>query len=213
MTKNPLSSISYGVYILSSKYEGKSGGCVINTCIQVANTPNRVAVAVMNSSNTRRLIKKSGKFCVAILDETATFEMISHFGYQSGKDVDKFANIASFNDSNGIPCILHNACASISCKVTECINLGSHTIFIGEVKEMLNLSKRRPLTYAEYQARIKPERYTPPEGEDPSDSKKVIVGWQCTICGYVFDIADLPDDITCPVCGHPKEDYVPVYQD
>lgn len=197
--------LTYGMFIVSAKKWDKTGGCVINTCIQVSTDPECILISLMNSDYTRDLIKKSGYFCVAILDETTPFELIKHFGFQSGRDVDKFRNIPSFNDIYDNPCVLSNACAYISAKVTESINLGSHTLFVGKVKDSKLLNENRPLTYAEYHLNVKPQ----PQKE----VEKEIVGWRCQICGYIYDGPVLPDDFVCPNCGHYAEDFEPIYKE
>lgn len=206
MTKNPISTLTYGMYIVSTKKGAKSNACVINTCFQVSTDPDRIAISLMNSNYTRKLIKESGVFCVAVLDETCPFGLIHHFGYKSGKDIDKFSDVPAFSDINEVPCIISNACATISAKVVECINLGSHTVFIGKIKDSKLLNDKKPLTYATYQAKVKPKPIeTEPERE--------IIGWRCQICGYIYDSPELPEDFACPVCGHTKEDFEPIYQD
>lgn len=237
MNKNPISKLTYGVYIVSSKYRDKANACVIDTCMQVGTNPDRIAISLMNTNYTKKIIKESGVFCVSILDETCPFGLIYHFGYKKGVDMDKFADIPAVNDINGVPYVLSNSCAYISAKVVEYINLGSHTIFIGKVKDSGLLNNNKPLTYDIYQSMVKPQLNTDrdnspnissdmpasamPETKsvqtetatiDDKNSNKKIIGWRCTICGYEYDKPELPDDFTCPVCGHPKEDFEPIYE-
>ena len=85
------------------------------------------------------------------------------------------------------------------------MDLGSHTMFIAEIDDMKVLSDNAPLTYADYHANVKPKQ------EVKTDKK--IVGWRCKICGYVYKEAEMPDDYKCPMCGHPKDDFEPIYED
>lgn len=205
MDKKALYNISYGVFMLATKSGDKVNGCITNTCMQVANSPTRVAIAVINTNYTCDLIKESGIFALSILDKSCTFETIKHFGFQSGRDVDKFANIKCPTDCNGVPYMGWQACAVVSCKVTESIDLGSHTLFIAEVEDAKVLSQNEPLTYAYYQSEIKPK-------PEKKASDKNIIGWRCKICKYVYDGAELPADFTCPLCGHGPDDFEPIYE-
>ena len=207
MDNKALYKLSYGVFLLTTKSDSKVNGCITNTCIQVANSPTRVAIAVLNTNYTCDLIKESGIFTVSLLDDTCKFETIKHFGMQSGRDVDKFEYLDLPKDLNGIPYLGWQTCAVISCKVVEQHELGSHTLFIGEIEDAQQLSDNAPLTYANYQNHVKPKPAAKPA---PSDKK--IVGWRCKICSYVYEGSELPDDFLCPLCGHGKDDFEPIYE-
>lgn len=205
MDNKALYSLSYGVFMLSTKYQDKINGCITNTCIQVANNPTRVAVSVLNNNYTCELMKKSGVFALSLLDESCTFETIKHFGFQSGRDVDKFENISFLVDENSVPYLGWQTCAMLSCKIVSSQDLGSHTMFIAEVVDGKVLSENKPLTYANYQSNIKPKP------EKKKEDKK-IVGWRCKICNYVYEGSELPKDFICPLCGHDTEDFEPIYE-
>ena len=205
MDKKALYSLSYGVFMLSTKAGEKVNGCITNTCMQVANSPTRVAISVINANYTCELIKQSKVFALSLLDQTCTFETIKHFGFQSGRDVNKFENMKVPTDANGIPYLGWQACAVISCKVVDSQDLGSHTLFIAEVEDAKVLSENAPLTYADYQNKVKPK----PEAKA---TDKKIVGWRCKICNYVYEGSELPTDFTCPLCGHGAEDFEPIYE-
>ncbi|MDO4473526.1 MAG: flavin reductase [Eubacteriales bacterium] len=206
MDKKALYQLSYGVFMLSTKTADKANGCITNTCIQVANSPERVAISVLNTNYTCDLIKESGIFTVSLLDETCTFETIKHFGFQSGRNVNKFESMTLPEDINGVPYLGWQTCAVISCKVVESYELGSHTLFIAEIQDAKRLNDHAPLTYADYQNRVKPK---------PQQVKndREIVGWRCKICKYVYEGSELPADFTCPLCGHDKDDFEPIYKD
>ena len=207
MDNKALYKLSYGVFLLTTKSDSKVNGCITNTCIQVANSPTRVAIAVLNTNYTCDIIKESGIFTVSLLDDTCKFETIKHFGMQSGRDVDKFEYLDMPKDLNGVPYLGWHTCAVISCKVVEQHELGSHTLFIGEIEDAQQLSDNAPLTYADYQNHVKPKPAAKPA---PSDKK--IVGWRCKICSYVYEGSELPDDFLCPLCGHGKDDFEPIYE-
>ena len=96
MDKKAIYSLSYGIFMLSTKVGDKANGCIINTCIQVANNPTRVAISVLNTNYTCDLLKESGVFALSVLDEQCTFDSIKHFGFQSGRDVDKFKDLKNY---------------------------------------------------------------------------------------------------------------------
>ena len=205
MDKKALYNLSYGVFVLTTKSGDVVNGCITNTCMQVANSPTRVAIAVINTNYTCDLIKESGVFALSILDETCMFPTISHFGFQSGRDVNKFENLQAPTDVNGIPYIGWQTWAVISCKVVSKEDLGSHTLFIAEVVDAKLLNEKAPLTYADYQTKVKPK----PQAKQED---KKIVGWRCKICNYVYEGSELPADFSCPLCGHPAEDFEPIYE-
>ena len=198
--------LSYGVFVLTTKAGNKENGCVTNTCIQVASNPTRVAISCLNTNYTCDLIKESGVFALSILDSTTAFEIISYFGFQSGRDVDKIGALDMPRDINGCAYLSWQTNAVLSCKVVDSIDLGSHTMFIAEVVDAKVTSDNPPLTYADYQSNVKPKPAT-------AKNDKKIIGWKCKICGYVYEGADMPDDFACPLCGHPKEDFEPIYED
>lgn len=205
MDKKALYNLTYGVFMLSTKAGDRTNGCITNTCIQVANSPARIAISVLNTNYTCELIKESGVFALSMLDQTTTFETIRHFGFQSGRDADKLNALHLPVEDNGIPYMGWQACAVISGKVVSSQNLGSHTLFIAEVEEAKVLSEQPPLTYADYQSRVKPNP------EKKAEDRKII-GWRCRICKYVYDGSELPANFDCPICGHGPEDFEPIYE-
>ena len=204
MNKKALYSLSYGVFVLAGKAGDKINACITNTCMQVANSPTRVAIAVLNGNYTRELVQEGGVFCLTLLDQSCTMDTIRHFGMQSGRDVDKFAGLDYAVDKNGVPYLPWQSCAYLSCRVLSSQDLGSHTLFIAEVTDGKVLSEHAPLTYADYQNNVKPKP------EKKQDDRK-IVGWRCKICKYVYEGSELPADFSCPLCGHGPEDFEPIY--
>lgn len=208
MDKKAIYNLSYGVFMVSTKAGEVANGCITNTCIQVAGNPVRIAISVLNSNYTCDLIKESGIFAVSILDNDCTFETIKHFGFQSGRDVDKFGNITPPTDCNDVPYLGWQSCAVISGKVVEQHDLGTHTLFIAEVVDAKVLSDKEPITYAKYQNEIKPKNNVASAKEDG----KKIVGWRCKICNYVYEGSKLPEDYACPLCGHGADDFESIYE-
>ena len=205
MEQKAFYNLSYGVFVLGTKSGDKINACITNTCFQAAANPVRLAISCINQNLTCQMIKESGVFSLSVLDNTCTFDTISHFGYQSGRDVDKFSDFGHKLDSNGCPYIEKQVCSVFECKVVSSEDLESHTLFVAEVTDAKILSKNPPLTYADYQANVKPKKSENTLG-------KKIVAWKCKICGYVFEGSELPADFVCPLCGHPAEDFEPVYE-
>ena len=204
MDKKALYNLTYGVFMLSTKVNAKENGCIINTCMQVANEPVRIAISVLNVNYTCELLKQSGVFALSLLDQECSFETIKHFGFQSGRNVDKFDGIPAPRDCNDVPYMGWHSCAVISGKVVEQHDLGTHTLFIAEVVDAKLLNANAPLTYADYQNHVKPQ----PEAVKKD---KKIIGWRCKICNYVYEGSELPQDFICPLCGHGVDDFEPIY--
>lgn len=200
MDKKAMYNLSYGLFVLTSAFEGKDSGCIINTGIQVTSEPNRISIAVNQSNFTKELVEKSGKFNLSVLSEAASFETFRHFGFQSGRDVDKFAAYPDCKRStNGLYYITAGTNAFISAAVEQALDLGSHTLFIAAVDDMGVLSKDPSATYAYYQSQIKPK----PVQKNPAGK----TAWRCTVCGYIYEGEELPADFTCPLCKHPASDF------
>ncbi len=151
-------NLTYGLFVISSKYDNIDNGQISNTAFQVASNPTRLAISIQKENYTKEIIQKSGIFNVSVLTDDIDFETIRHFGMQSGRDVNKFQNFdAKERSCNGIYYLNENANAFFSCKVVEQKDLGSHTLFIGEVTEAKVLNKKSPCTYAHYHKAIKPK--------------------------------------------------------
>ena len=199
MNKKTMYKLSYGLFVLSTRLEGRDYGCIINTAAQVTSEPNRISIAVKKANHTHDMLLKSGKFNVSILSEAASFATFQRFGFQSGRTVDKFAGYdGCARSANGILYVTEETNAFISATVEQTIDLGSHTLFIAAVDDMEVLSDVPSATYAYYQSSIKPKP------EKPATSKTV---WRCTVCGYVYEGEELPADFTCPLCKHPASDF------
>ena len=210
MDNKALYNLSYGVFLLGTKTtDGKINACITNTCFQAANGPTRIAISVIKQNLTCQLIEESGVFALSLLDKSCTFETIKRFGYQSGRSVNKFDGFEYELAANGCPYIKKEACAVIEAKVCNKLDLGSHMLFIAEVTEAEVLSDKEPLTYADYQKNVKPK---PVEAGAAGGEPKKIKGWRCKICGYEYMGAELPAGFECPICGHPAEDFEPIYE-
>lgn len=196
MDTKAMFNISYGLYVLTTKDDSKDNGCIINTLSQVTSEPNRISITVNKSNYTCDMILKTGKFNVSILSEAAVFDVFKNFGFQSGKDADKFDNFKNTERAdNGILRLNSDyANAFVSCEVFTTIDLGSHIMFLAEVTDAKVISDVPSVTYTYYHKHIKPQ---------PQKAKKG--GWRCTICGYIYEGDELPSDFICPICKHGAE--------
>ena len=170
----------------------------------MASEPNRISVAINKANFTHDMVKETGACNISVISQDASFELFKHFGFQSGRDVDKFADYPKENyqqADNGIPYIVTGTNAYFSLKVVETVDLGSHTLFICEPTFMTVLSDVPSVTYEYYQNNIKPK----PEAVGTTPKGETV--WRCRICGYEWVGEELPDDFICPICKHPKADF------
>lgn len=204
MDNKAMHYLSYGLFVLTTSFEGEDNGCIINTAGQVTTEPNRISITVNNTNHTTELIKKSGKFNISTLSEDANFEVFKHFGFKSGREVNKFDGYSACKRSaNGIYYTTEGVNSYISATVEQTIDLGTHTMFIAKVDAMEVLSKTPSATYAYYHANIKPKA----EPKTDQAANKGKVAWRCKVCGYIYIGEELPAGFTCPLCKHPASDF------
>ena len=197
-----LFKLSYGLFVLTAREGKKDNGCIINTAVQLTSSPCRISITVNKQNYTHGMIVRTGIFNLSVLTEEVPFKVFQHFGFQSGKDVNKFENCESENRTgNGILYVPKFTNAVISCAVVGEVDCGTHTLFIADVVETKILSSVPSVTYQYYFDHIKPQ----PEKKDKE--KK---GYVCKICGYVYEGEELPPDFVCPLCKHGAEDFEPI---
>ena len=202
MNKKAMYKLSYGLFVLTAKEDGKDNGCIINTAVQAASEPNQLSICINKANYTHDMIMRTGEFNVSTINQNADFELFKHFGFQSGKESNKFENFLNFQRSkNGISYITKGINSYISVKVNKTVDLGSHTMFIGEITDMDVLNDIPSATYEYYLNNIKPK----PEAVGTTNDGQTI--WRCTICGYEYVGEELPDDFVCPLCKHPASDF------
>ena len=208
MDKKVLRNLSYGVYVVTSKDKDRNIGCIANSIMQVTSNPSVIAVSINHDNYTNKVIKENNKFGVSILKETTDAKIIGTFGFKASKDTDKFDGI-NFKEISEIP-VLENTCGYMVCKVIDTMETSTHTIFLGEVIEADDYSTENAMTYKYYHENLKGSSpKNAPTYEETSisqvdkDSKKI--KWKCSICGYIHEADELPDDFKCPICGVGKE--------
>lgn len=202
MDKKAMYKLSYGLFVLTAKEGEKDNGCIINTAIQAASTPNQMSICVNKANYTHDMIMRTGEFTVSVISQIASFDLFKHFGFQTGREVNKFSDFTACDrGQNGIYYITEGTNAYISVKVAKTEDLGSHTMFIGEITDMEVLSGDASATYEYYMNYIKPK---PQEVGKTEDGQTI---WRCTICGYEYVGEELPEDFICPLCKHPASDF------
>ncbi len=194
-----LFNIGYGLYVVTANDGNRDNGLIVNSVTQLTDMPNRIAVNINKRNYSCDLIAKTGILNISTLSEDAPFKLFEHFGFQSGKTVNKFENFSHVQrSSNGLLFLDKYANGYISCKVTQMIDLQTHMMFICDVTQCVRLSDKQTMTYAYYQKNVKPK---------PETDKK---GYVCKICGYVYEGSELPEDYICPLCKHGAQDFEPI---
>jgi len=192
---NALFKIGYGLYVVTSKDEnGKDNGLIVNTVSQVTNTPNRVSVTINKENYSHHIIKQTGIMNVNFLTVDTPFKVFQNFGFQSGRNVDKFKDCNPLKSKNNLVVLPHYINGFMSLKVSQYVDLGTHGMFICDITEARVISSVESVTYSYYQEHIKPK---------PTAKK----GWVCKICGYVYEGEELPPDFICPICKHGAADF------
>ncbi len=192
-------SLSYGLFVLTSNDGVKDNGCIINTAQLLTDNPKRITIAVNKQNYSHDVIVKTKVFNVSVLTEEVPFKVFEHFGFSSGRDVDKFASCTDApRSSNGLVYIPKYTNAYISAKVLTTYDYGTHTLFVAEVTEAQALSSGTSVTYDYYFKHIKPK---PQLTQEPKE------GYVCQICGYVYEGSTIPADYICPLCKHGIDDF------
>lgn len=197
--KNDLTAlyrIGYGLYVVTSNDGKHDNGLIVNTVTQVSDNPNRIAVNINKANYSHHVIRQTGVLNVNCLSVDAPFRVFERFGFQSGRNVDKFEGISTAKSDNGLVILPEYINAVMSLKVEDYVDLGSHGMFICSVTEARVISDKDTMTYTYYQNNVKPKPAT--------EGKK---GWVCKICGFIYEGDELPEDYVCPLCKHGAADF------
>lgn len=206
-----LRNLSYGLYVISTLDQGRPTGCTVNSVMQITSSPATVAVSVNHDNYTNSCIRESGVFAVSILSEGSDPSIIGTFGFQSGKDVNKFDQV-DYEMKGTLP-IIKDSCGFFTCKLISQLETSTHTIFVGEILDGDIIGEQPPMTYAYYHKVVKGKspKNAPtyiPEEDIPSDQPV----YKCSVCGYVYDgeipFEELGEEYKCPVCKMPKSKFI-----
>lgn len=216
MNTNIFRSMSYGVYIVSTMDDGRATGCVANSAMQITSSPATIAISINHDNFTNECIKKFGQFSVSILAEDSEPSLIGQFGFQSGKNVNKFQGV-DFKIVNNTP-VINDSCGYVVCRVIDKMETATHTVFLGEVIDADVLKEgRNAMTYAYYHNVIKGKSpknaptYIPEE--DETDKPKKTRKFKCEVCGYIYEGDELPKDFKCPICGQGVDKFKEIARD
>lgn len=200
MNSSAFHKLSYGLYVISTLDGERPTGCIANSVLQITSDPASVAVSLNHNNYTNSCIDKSGKFAISVLHEQSDPGIISTFGFQSGKDNDKFKAV-NHHMVEGLP-VIDDACAYIICQVINKMETETHTIFLGRVLDADVLKNETSMTYAYYHSNVKGK------GNAPAKPSAGGATYVCSVCGYVYDgdtpFEELPEDWKCPLCKQPK---------
>ncbi len=196
---NALFNIGYGLYVVTSNDGKKDNGLIVNTVTQVTNTPNRIAVTINKANYSHHVIRQTGVMNVNCLSQDAPFSVFERFGFQSGRNADKFAGEEPLRSANGVAYLSKYTNAMLSLKVEQYLDFDTHGMFVCSVEEARVISDVPTMTYTYYQQNVKPK----PETEGRK-------GYVCKVCGYVYEGDTLPDDFICPLCKHGAADFEPI---
>jgi len=224
MNLKALHNCSYGLYVITSRKGDRFNGQIANTVIQVTSEPPTIAVCINKQNLTHEFITESKVFVASVLSQDTPLSFIGHFGFKSGREVDKLKGVNYKLGEAKAPIVLDHSLAYIEAKVINQVDVGTHTIFIGEVVGADILSEGEPMTYAYYHQvkRGTTPKTAPSYIEEGKEKVSKMAKYECTVCGYIYDpelgdadggikpgtpFEEIPDDWVCPVCGASKDQF------
>jgi flavin reductase (DIM6/NTAB) family NADH-FMN oxidoreductase RutF/rubredoxin len=224
MNLKALHTISYGLYVIGSTKGDRLNAQIANTVIQVSSQPPLISVCINKENLTHEYIKSSGAFSVSVLSQDTPLSFIGHFGFKSGRDIDKFEGVNYKIGETQVPIVLDHALAYMEARVTQEVDAGTHTVFIGELVAAEVLREGEPMTYAYYHQvkRGTTPKTAPSYIEERREAAPKMAKYECSVCGYIYDpemgdpeggippgtpFEKLPEDWVCPVCGASKDEF------
>ncbi len=224
MNLKALRNCSYGLYVISSRKGDRFNGQIANTVVQATSDPPTISVILNKENLTHEFVTDSKAFSASILSQDTPLSFIGHFGFHSGRDTDKFKGIEHRPGETGLPIVLDHSLAYLEARVTTQLDVGTHTIFVGELVGAEILEEGEPMTYAYYHQvkRGTTPKTAPSYIEERKEAKSEMDKYECTVCGYLYDpkegdpdggikagtpFEDLPDDWVCPICGAGKDQF------
>jgi flavin reductase (DIM6/NTAB) family NADH-FMN oxidoreductase RutF/rubredoxin len=224
MNTKALRNLSYGLYVVASEKQGKLNAQIANTVIQVTSEPPAIAVCINKQNLTHEFITAGKVFTASILSQDTPLSFIGHFGFKSGREVDKLKDVNYKPGETKAPIVLDHSLAYLEAKVINQVDVGTHTIFIGELVGADILGEGEPMTYAYYHQvkRGTTPKTAPSYIEERKEKVSKMAKYECTVCGYIYDpelgdpdggikpgtpFEEIPDDWVCPVCGASKDQF------
>ena len=224
MNTKALRSLSYGLYVVASQKQGKLNAQIANTVVQVTSEPPTISVCINKQNLTHEFITESKVFTASILSQDTPLSFIGHFGFKSGREIDKLKDVNYKLGETKAPIILDHILAYLEARVIDQVDVGSHTIFIGEVVGADVISEGEPMSYAYYHQvkRGTTPKTAPGYIEERKEKVSKMAKYKCSVCGYIYDpesgdsdggikpgtpFEEIPDDWVCPVCGASKDQF------
>jgi len=224
MNLKALHNLSYGLYVVASQKQGKLNAQIANTVVQVTSEPPTISVCINKQNLTHEFITESKVFVASILSRDTPLSFIGHFGFKSGKEVDKLKDVNYKLGETKAPIALDHSLAYLEARVINQLDVGTHTIFIGELVGADVLREGEPMTYAYYRQvkRGTTPKTAPSYIEERKETVSKMAKYKCTVCGYIYDpelgdadggikpgtpFEEIPDDWVCPVCGASKDQF------
>jgi len=225
MNPKALHKLGYGLYVVTSRKGDRLNGQIANTVFQVTSEPPTVAVSINRNNLTWEFIKESRVFAVSVLCQDTPLSFIGHFGFKSGRDVDKLEGINYRMSQTEAPVVIDNAVSYLEARVIKEMDIGTHTIFIGEIIDGDILSEKVCMTYDYYhqvKRGVTPKTAPSYVEENKEEGSAKMAKYKCSVCGWIYDpeigdeeggiapgtpFEELPDDWVCPVCGAAKSDF------
>ncbi len=224
MNLRALHKLGYGMYVIGSRKGNRLNGQIANTVFQITSEPPTIAVSINKNNLTHEFIKESKVFTASVLCQDTPLSFIGHFGFKSGRDINKLEGISHKIGETKAPVVIENAVSYLEAKVLQEIDVGTHTIFIGEIVDADTLSEKVCMTY-DYYHQVKrgtTPRTAPSYIEKEKEAKPEMAKYKCAVCGYIYDpelgdpdsdiqpgtpFEELPDDWECPICGAAKSEF------
>lgn len=228
MNLNFLHNVTYGLYVAASIKGDKMNGCILNSVMQTSAEPPTISICINRNNLTYEYIKGSGVFTISILPQDVSMKFIGRFGFNSGRDIDKFENVKYEIGETGVPILSENSLGYIEVEVKDSMDVETHTMIVGDVVNGSNLEfNKEPLTYAYYHEVKKgksPESAPVSQYEEETEESEV-EKYRCQICGYIYNLVkgdpdngiepgtefvELPKNWICPVCGAAKNKFTKI---
>jgi len=224
VNREALHKLGYGLYVVSSRKGDRLNGQIANTVFQIASEPPTIAVSINKSNLTHEFIKDSRVFVASVLSQDTPLSFIGHFGFKSGRDIDKLEGINYKMGETQAPVVTDNTLAYLEAKVIQEVDAGTHTIFVGELVGADIIREGEPMTYAYYHQvkRGTTPKTAPSYVAEKEEAVPKMAKYRCTVCEYVYDpelgdpdggikpgtpFEEIPDDWVCPVCGAAKSEF------
>jgi len=224
MNLKALHKLGYGLYVVCSQKKGKLNGQIANTVFQITSEPPVIAVSINKKNLTHEFIQESKVFTVSILSQDTPLNFIGDFGFKSGREVDKLKDVNYKLGETQAPIVVDHALAYLEAKIISQVDVGTHTIFIGEIVGADIVKEGEPMTYAYYHQvkRGTTPKTAPSYIEEKKELAPKMVKYKCSVCGYIYDpelgdpdggikpgtpFEEITDDWVCPICGASKDQF------